>query len=540
MAMNKPKITFSQPATQVDCYDFVEVMIRVAPPVTANPFTDVTVSGEFTRDGGVPLRADGFCDADDGSVFRIRFMPTQPGRHAYSIEIHGSGLDARHTGTFAARASNRKGPVRVDKEHPWHFMREGTGEHYFWNSTTTYWLLGWRDDAIIRESLDRLAMLKVNRIRVALNGRTHDGMRWKEPEVKPTDKFQFRLEPWRASRPTDIENPGYDVTRFNLEHFRKTDRMLRHAREDDIMVSLIFHLDGRDKGVDPFGHGGMGGPDEQRYYRYVIARYGAFANVMWDVTNEWHLFRNESWVEQMGAFIKDCDPYKHLTSVHGRGDFPFRASTWCDFAMYQSWDEHGGYAFMLKNRQEQAKTGRPIPQVNEEYGYEDHYPSPWGEGRVWPARAAGNRRRLAWEMTMAGCYQTTGERAKVPGMGGWITGRGNGEMTMLKGYARIREFFERMHWWELEPRPDLVSSGGALCLASIEAPSYANYVIYLPAGGSTRLTLAAGNYAPRLFDPRTGESRDFSPVSAGIENGVWNTPPTPDDQDWVWHVLRTR
>jgi len=44
--------------------------------------------------------------------------------------------------------------------------------------------------------VDRLAKLKVNRIRVALNGRTHDGMRWKEPEVKPTDKFQFRLEPW--------------------------------------------------------------------------------------------------------------------------------------------------------------------------------------------------------------------------------------------------------------------------------------------------------------------------------------------------------
>jgi len=33
-------------------------------------------------------------------------------------------------------------------------------------------------------------------------------MRWKEPEVKPTDKFQFRLEPWRAARATDIENPG--------------------------------------------------------------------------------------------------------------------------------------------------------------------------------------------------------------------------------------------------------------------------------------------------------------------------------------------
>jgi hypothetical protein len=52
--------------------------------------------------------------------------------------------------------------------------------------------------------------------------------------------------------------------------------------------------------------------------------------------------------ERLGAFIKDCDPYDHVTSVHGHGQFPFRQSTWADFAMFQSWDEHGGYEFMLK------------------------------------------------------------------------------------------------------------------------------------------------------------------------------------------------
>lgn len=30
-----------------------------------------------------------------------------------------------------------------------------------------------------------------------------------------------------------------------------------------------------------------------------------------------------------------------------------------------------------------------------EYGYEDHYPFPWGEKRLWPARTGDNRRRLA-------------------------------------------------------------------------------------------------------------------------------------------------
>ena len=210
--------------------------------------------------------------------------------------------------------------------------------------------------------------------------------------------------------------------------------------------------------------------DEQRYYRYAVARLAAFSNVMWDVTNEYHLFRDEAWAEKMGTFIKQCDPYDHLTSVHGHGEFPFRTSPWADFAMYQSWDEGGGYAFMLKNRHQQAKTGRIMPQVNEEYGYEDHYPR-WGGDRKAPARSADNRRRLAWGMYMAGGYQTTGERAD-PGTGwgpdtggGWINGRGDDSMTMLEGYGHIVDFFTALPWWRLNPDNDFFEAQGKTVVA---------------------------------------------------------------------------
>src|SRR5690348_12322917 len=58
----------------------------------------------------------------------------------------------------------------------------------------------------------------------------------------------------------------------------------------------------------------------------------------------------------------------------------------------------------------QAKTGRIIPQVNEEYGYEDHYPK-WAKAYL-DGHSADNMRRTAWEIYMAGCYQTTGETAR--------------------------------------------------------------------------------------------------------------------------------
>jgi hypothetical protein len=452
-------VAFRQSSTDVDAYDFVEVTIEVARPTAANPFTDAVVAGEFRCGDSEPVRVDGFCDSQDGRVFRIRFMPTGPGVHQYSVTYRQGDFETKHAGSFTARDGGRRGLVRVDPEHPWHFLWEGTGEHYFWNGTTTYFLMGW-DDQTIRQVLDRLHRLKVNRVRVVITGRVKDGQAWME-HVYPTDSFTYLLNPWVAARPESLENPGFDVTRFNVAHWQKYDRLLRHARDLDMVVSVIFYVDGRRPGTDPFGKSGMGGPDEQRFYRYAVARCAAFSNIMWDVTNEYHLFRDEAWVNKMGGLIRQWDPYGHLASVHGHGEFPFRTSPWADFAMHQKWDEGGGYAFIRSCREKQEKTGRIMPQINEEYGYEDHYPR-WGGNRKWPARTADNRRRLAWEMVMAGGYQTTGERADTgtgwgaDTGGGWINGRGDDSMVMLQGYGHLVDFFTSIPWWTLNPDDELI------------------------------------------------------------------------------------
>jgi hypothetical protein len=359
-------VEFTQSTRNVDTYDFVEITLNVKSPDTKNPFVDVAVRGWFTAGAGKKVHVDGFCDSPDGSIFRIRFMPSEPGSYQYSVTYRQGSYEHTYNGEFGARDSRRRGLVRVDRDYPWHFIWEGTGEHYFWNGTTTYWLMGW-DDETIRGNINRLSRLKVNRLRVAINGRVKNGRAWYE-NVFPTDKFTFLLNPWVAKQPKSVEKPGFDVTRFNIGYWQKIERMLRHARDEDTVVSIIFYVDGRRPGVDPFKNR-MGGEDEQRYYRYGIARLAAFSNVMWDVTNEYRLFRDDAWAEKMGAFIDKCDPYNHLTSVHGHGDFRFQTSPWADFAMYQRWDEAGGYRFMLGNRRKQAETGRIMPQVNEEYGY---------------------------------------------------------------------------------------------------------------------------------------------------------------------------
>src|SRR5207253_2648789 len=111
-----------------------------------------------------------------------------------------------------AHKSGRHGLVRVDREHPFHFVWAGSGEHFFWNSTTAYNLIGWRDENVIRESIDRLAKLKVNRLRVAIiPPRVNCGQQWYEPTVTNDARFTFCVNAWPAARPDSVDDPGFDT-----------------------------------------------------------------------------------------------------------------------------------------------------------------------------------------------------------------------------------------------------------------------------------------------------------------------------------------
>lgn len=532
-------VTFLDPKSEVPQFQTFECIAETRDLNLANPFADAAFTAEFTTPDGRAKAVAGFCAAADGSVYRLRFLPLSPGIHKYKLNFErkdGNSVTSPEFTLTVTKDVSARGPVQVDKDYPHHFVYAGTGEHYFWNGTTTYWLLGVQDDKTIAEAIDRLAKLKVNRLRVALNARTKDGGRWFEPQVTNTKEFQFHVDPWVAKNKDSVEDPQFDTSHFNLRMWEKLDRLVTHARSKGVQVSVIFHLDGADKGVDPFNGGkkkGEGYTDytaEEAYYRYAVARLGGYSNVMWDVTNEWHLFRDEKWVNHFGDLIRKTDIGGHLISVHGRGDFPFYKSAWADFAMYQKWDDEGAYAFLRKARELASKAGRPMPQVNEEYGYEDHYPGPWGGGKKKPARSADTRRVLAWQMGMAGGYQTTGERADEPGQGGWITGLGNDKMTMLDGYARMVDFFTAFDWWKLDPADGLADNGGLVL-----AEKNKRYAVYAPAGGRVNLKVPAGDWRVKVYNPRTGQWGKKADEKAD-DGGL--TLKFAADGDWAALVVR--
>ena len=130
-------VTFSQFTDELDAYDVIELTAQVSAPRAMNPFQDATIRGTFQRASGDDRwQIEGFCDSDDGSVYRIRFMPPAPGNYTYALEYRQGWSTRTATGTFHVKDGHRRGTVRVDPKHRWHFIWEGTGEHYFFNGTT--------------------------------------------------------------------------------------------------------------------------------------------------------------------------------------------------------------------------------------------------------------------------------------------------------------------------------------------------------------------------------------------------------------------
>jgi hypothetical protein len=241
--------------------------------------------------------------------------------------------------------------------------------------------------------------------------------------------------------------------------------------------------------------------------------------------NEHDLDRKEpGWADWLGPLFKQWDPYDHLTSAHNR-IYRTPGNPWNDMQLIQHWDGGMQKDFFLEQRKQQIASGRIVPLVNEEYGYEDLWEKKPGE------RNADSRRRVAWEVCTAGGYQTTGETAnRGTGFppdtgGGWVNGRGDDSMTLLRGNAHLVSFFTGFDWWLAEPHNELVDLP-AVCLAR---PGQ-DYAIYLPNQSTVTIKLEGTlSYRARWFNPRTGEWIKLPDATVP----QWTSPLPPTQGDWA-------
>src|SRR5580698_5236430 len=103
LAQNAAGIVFTQSATQVGVFDFVEVTAKLPAAAAPNPFTDASITGDFEQAGSASQdQVEGFCDSTDGTVYRIRFMPSKSGTYTFHVSFKSASAAQDYSGTFNA------------------------------------------------------------------------------------------------------------------------------------------------------------------------------------------------------------------------------------------------------------------------------------------------------------------------------------------------------------------------------------------------------------------------------------------------------
>lgn len=305
-----------------------------------NPFNSdvVKVDAAITPESGGPVTVPCFYTKDN--QWGLRYAASEPGTYQYKINAVQSGAVRELTsGEFTVEPSNEKGFIRVGE----------SGRYFVYDSGDSYFPLGENLGWVSRSLsdwtgyLDQCQAAKINWIRIWMVSWGYTELVW-----SPKGGRYHGLE-------------AYD-----LDNAALWDGILQNAKERGVNVTLVVNHHGQySTGHNPIwdenpynkANGGyLDAPsqfftnerakkDYRDKLRYIVARYGAFTNLMaWEFWNEVDLTSNfdmavvRDWHEEMSAYLDSIDPYRHLRSTSGSGDVsPLHRIDGIDYAQTHSY-----------------------------------------------------------------------------------------------------------------------------------------------------------------------------------------------------------
>ena len=409
--------------------------VRVSGPQDGNPFVEQWVRGEFTG-GGETVRAEGFYDGDGRYI--VRFMPSFEGNYTFCVT--GSFLKEPVSGEFTVSpaAPGNHGPVRV--HNTWHFAYEDGTPYYSIGTTCYVWAL--QDDARIAQTLDTLQHSAFNKIRFCLLPKHYD-YNLGEPrsypyEGTPMDSSVLTRENF-GDYTGRAEGNHWDFTRFNPEHFRHLERCVLALQKLGIEADLIVMHP-----YDRWGFSCMTREQDDRYWRYVLARFSAYRNVWWSLANEYDLMRDktlEDW-EHYAALICEQDPYRHLRSIHQCVHLYDHSRPWITHCSIQRVDLYKTAEMTEELRERYRK-----PVVLDEIAYEGDIQHGWGN------ISGEEMLRRFWEAACRGGYPGHGETYLCPENVLWWSHGGVLRGESHKRFGLLHEILKQTPGVGLKPYP---------------------------------------------------------------------------------------
>jgi hypothetical protein len=351
---------------RVERWDIFELTLNG--PKDGNPFLDVWLKATF-RKGSREMAIDGFYDGD--GVYRIRFMPDSTGNWSYTTDSNTDALKGKAGNVeVTAPSAGNHGPVRV--RDTFHFGYDDGTPYYPFGTTCYAWVHQTEDRQ--QETLASLKDGPFNKLRMCIFPK------WYQYNHGTPPRFPF---------PRDGETNDY--TRFNPEYFRHIESRIADLRAMNIEADLIlFH---------PYDHWGfqeMPAEVDDRYLKYVIARFAAYRNVWWSLANEFDLMKKKTsadW-DRIAHLVTETDPYSHLRSIH-------YSKTQYDYT--RAWCTHAGVQSTAIDRAASLRASIHKPLIFDEMQYEGNINSRWGN------LSGQDMAKRFWLCIVAGAYPGHGE-----------------------------------------------------------------------------------------------------------------------------------
>ncbi len=462
------EVTLDPAPTVVDRYGIFEAVLQVEGLVVKNPFTDVTLSGDFSPEEGDTVIVRGFCDSSKGSLFRVRFSPQKACEYSYVITYTDSTGSQQFSGEFTSVEKGRKGFIRVDPDYPNHFMFENGGHPFICSKTA--WVIGDSDNW--QGFLDKMLTRKENCIRFGVETNYYHEAIGKD------------VWPWGGTR----SNP--DFKRFNPAVWQKLESIITYAAERGIYSEpVVFCSVRRDSPTPP-------DPDMERYWDYMLARLSAYTGIVtWQLYNEYE--SAQPYQQYMAEYIRVHDPFEHLicSSAGTTNDAIWPTEPWMDIAINHSCTDDS----QLESRYHAIATrihqyGKPA--WCDETGRENRHGNNSGV----------HRRKQYWTWNICGDYWSYHSWEGCEGIED-LDYNGPG-CEYLKS---IRPFWEQTEWWKMQPADERIlndpGSQYEWCLASGQET-----VIYMvneaegasTAEGNIEIAVGMGPFEALFYSPTQG------------------------------------
>ena len=256
-------------------WDVVEISFEVS-TVPIDMF-EVEFGVTFTGDSDVSLKIPGFFNGDN--EFLVRFTPPSAGNWKYVTHSPISQLDGNQGSVDAVAASDgRRGGIAVDPNVPRQFHNEN-GNNYYPIAFECDWLFALHsensdDIPKTRKFVDTLADSGFNQ--VLMNVFAYD-VKWKKDDRLTTEHDFGSL----GAFPFGGTNSDPDHSQINIDYFKRLDCVIEYLDRKGIAAHLMIYA--WNKRVNwPEADSDA----DNRYFDYVVRRYQAYPNLVWDVSKE--------------------------------------------------------------------------------------------------------------------------------------------------------------------------------------------------------------------------------------------------------------